>query len=64
MTGTLSPPGFVPFGVVNEDSVGPRVIDGVVGPIRLSHPIVFNLKEHRNVYVRFGEFVFCAGCAF
>ena len=44
-------PVFVPFGIVNGDAVGPPTIDGVVGPLSLSDPIVFNLREHRSIYV-------------
>ena len=45
---------FFPFGEGEGDIVGPRGIDEVTMAVDLSVPIVFNLKEHRALYVRAG----------
>ena len=44
---------YLPFGMPEGDIVGPREIDDVSDPISLSCPIVFNLQEYRNIFVRY-----------
>ena len=46
------PPDFFPFGVDNNDSIGPRGIDETTDPISLDVPIVFFLSKQRTIYVR------------
>ncbi len=48
---SLTSSGFVPFGIINGDQVGPHAIDGVTDPINLDVPIVFNHKEQQTIYV-------------
>ena len=42
---------FLPFGMIEGDSIGPRSVDGSTMRIPLDIPVVFNLKEYSNVIV-------------
>ncbi len=44
-------PDFFPFGVDNNDSIGPRAIDEVTEPITLQVPMVFYLRKEKTIYV-------------
>ena len=44
---------FLPFGIGNGDTVGPRQIDASTDPVQLNLPIVFYYQEQTELFVSF-----------